>query len=230
VVLCNIHAYACMQCTTCQQGKRWSNDDVLQILDEYEPWLDITTTTDNNSETTSSEDYSAVIAHAAQALAAGSVVGWYQGRSEYGPRALGSRSILADPRGAATADYINAAVKKREDFRPFAPSVLLEHASEWFCGIDSSTTTSGSNSGSGASPYMSITVPVKEDKRSQVHVYTPYISTFQHIYFVKSVSHVSAHAVRVVYMSAYVADCCCLLLLCMHLDYAVYAICLCTHD
>eukprot|EP00953_Heterococcus_sp_UTEX-ZZ885_P022923 12642-Heterococcus_DN1.PRE.1 len=155
------------------QGKRWSDDDILQILDEYQPWLDIITTND-------SADYSTVITHASQAIAAGSVVGWYQGRSEYGPRALGSRSILADPRGASTADYINAAVKKREDFRPFAPSVLLEYASEWFHGIDSNSNSdssnsdsisgdhSGSGSGSGASPYMSITVPVKDDKRSQI--------------------------------------------------------------
>jgi carbamoyltransferase len=167
-----------MHCIKCQQGKRWSNDELLQILDEYEPWLDITpsTTTTATTSDNDSEDYSAVIAHASQAIAAGSVVGWYQGRSEYGPRALGSRSILADPRGTATADYINAAVKKREDFRPFAPSVLLEHASEWFHGIDSNSNSDDSrdssndrgSSGSGASPYMSITVPVKDDKRSQV--------------------------------------------------------------
>jgi Carbamoyltransferase C-terminus len=170
-----------MHCVPIQQGKRWSNEDILQILDEYEPWLDITatTTTADTATDNDSEDYSTVITHAAHAIAAGSVIGWYQGRSEFGPRALGSRSILGDPRGASTADYINAAVKKREDFRPFAPSVLLEYASEWFHGIDSSSSnidssSSSGNSGSGASPYMSITVPVKDDKRSQVSIqHTP---------------------------------------------------------
>jgi carbamoyltransferase len=68
----------------------------------------------------------------AAALAAGKVVGWFEGRSEFGPRALGNRSILADPRDPAMRDRINNDIKKREWFRPFAPIVLAEHAAEWF--------------------------------------------------------------------------------------------------
>lgn len=68
----------------------------------------------------------------ADRLAGGKVVGWYHGREEFGPRALGGRSILADPRGDGTRDRINASVKMRESFRPFAPAVLAEHAAEHF--------------------------------------------------------------------------------------------------
>src|SRR6201999_31711 len=64
------------------------------------------------------------VAAAADALAAGKILGWFQGRAEFGPRALGNRSILADPREARVRDFINARVKFRGDFRPFAPSVL----------------------------------------------------------------------------------------------------------
>jgi carbamoyltransferase len=70
---------------------------------------------------------------AAELLAEGSIIGWVQGRSEFGPRALGNRSILADPRPAESKDTINAMVKKREGFRPFAPSVIEERVHEFFC-------------------------------------------------------------------------------------------------
>ncbi|MFY1632231.1 carbamoyltransferase C-terminal domain-containing protein [Solwaraspora sp. WMMB335] len=72
------------------------------------------------------------IARTADLLAAGEVVGWFDGAGEVGPRALGHRSILADPRDAATRDRINATVKFREHFRPLAPAVLDEHAVRWF--------------------------------------------------------------------------------------------------
>jgi carbamoyltransferase len=68
----------------------------------------------------------------AERIAAGDVVGWFQGRMEFGPRALGDRSILADPRRHEIKDVLNARVKHREPFRPFAPSVLAERAAEWF--------------------------------------------------------------------------------------------------
>jgi carbamoyltransferase len=68
----------------------------------------------------------------AKALARGQVVGWFQGGSELGPRALGHRSILADPRPATAKDRLNARVKGRQAFRPFAPAVLVEKRSEWF--------------------------------------------------------------------------------------------------
>jgi len=68
----------------------------------------------------------------AQAIVDGKIVGWFQGRMEWGPRALGNRSILADPRRADIKDILNAKIKRRESFRPFAPSILREAVSEWF--------------------------------------------------------------------------------------------------
>ncbi len=69
---------------------------------------------------------------AADMIADGNIVGWFQGRMEFGPRALGNRSLLADPRRPDTRAILNSRVKHREDFRPFAPAVLAEHADEWF--------------------------------------------------------------------------------------------------
>ncbi len=77
-------------------------------------------------------DEAGLLSAVATRLADGKIVGWYHGREEFGPRALGSRSILADPRGDDTRDRINASVKLRESFRPFAPAVLAEHAAEHF--------------------------------------------------------------------------------------------------
>jgi carbamoyltransferase len=74
----------------------------------------------------------------AKVLAEGKVVGWFQGGSEFGPRALGNRSILADPRKASMKDLLNARVKHRQDFRPFAPIVLAERAAEVFEGDEES--------------------------------------------------------------------------------------------
>ncbi|MDQ3098616.1 MAG: carbamoyl transferase [bacterium] len=89
----------------------------------------------------------------AQLLADGKFVGWFQGAHEFGPRALGNRSILADPRNSENKDKLNAKVKFREGFRPFAPSILKENAPEYFrnCTIDS--------------PYMIVTFDVLEEKK-----------------------------------------------------------------
>jgi len=87
----------------------------------------------------------------AQAIANGKIVGWFQGKSESGNRALGNRSILADPRNPDIKDIINHTIKMREDFRPFAPAVLEEHYKEYF---DTRL----------PSPYMSRICKVKSDK------------------------------------------------------------------
>jgi len=71
-------------------------------------------------------------ARAARDIAAGAVVGWFQGRMEFGPRALGNRSIVVDPRRADMKDILNERIKKREPFRPFAPSILLEYVADYF--------------------------------------------------------------------------------------------------
>jgi len=87
----------------------------------------------------------------ARAIADGKIVGWYQGKSESGNRALGNRSILADPRNPDIKSIINSKIKLREDFRPFAPSVLVEHYQDYF---DTNQ----------PSPYMSRIVPVVSDE------------------------------------------------------------------
>jgi carbamoyltransferase len=92
---------------------------------------------------------------AADRLAAGKVVGWYQGRMEFGPRALGNRSILADPRTAEMKDRINRSVKYREDWRPLAPAVLAERAQEYFVGARSA-------------PYMIINFDVQPERRHEI--------------------------------------------------------------
>jgi carbamoyltransferase len=78
------------------------------------------------------DDAIALCRHTAREIAAGKVVGWFQGRMEWGPRALGNRSILADPRKKEMQDVLNARIKRRESFRPFAPSILLDAVDEYF--------------------------------------------------------------------------------------------------
>ena len=90
----------------------------------------------------------------ARLLADGHVIGWYQGRMEWGPRALGNRSILADPRRADMKDVINSKIKFREPYRPFAPSVLEEDVDRYF-------------HFSGASPFMTFVCRVREERQEQ---------------------------------------------------------------
>ena len=97
-------------------------------------------------------DDAAVIALTADLLAAGQFVGWFQGRMEFGPRALGARSILADPRSPTVQRTLNLNVKYRESFRPFAPSVLREEVANWF-ELD------------GDSPYMLLVADVAASRR-----------------------------------------------------------------
>ncbi|MEZ4391504.1 MAG: carbamoyltransferase C-terminal domain-containing protein [Polyangiales bacterium] len=103
------------------------------------------------------DDEGALLDRVAAALADGAVVGWFQGRMEFGPRALGGRSILADPRDEGTQSRLNLKTKFRESFRPFAPSVLAERAHEWFDlaeGVES--------------PYMLLVAPVAASRRLPV--------------------------------------------------------------
>ena len=107
------------------------------------------------------DDEDELLEQTARMIAEGKVVGWFQGRLEFGPRALGSRSLLADPRDPKMKDVINAKVKFREAFRPFAPSVLKEHAHEYFevpPGMDL--------------PYMLLVPKVRRDKRSVIPAVT----------------------------------------------------------
>ena len=96
---------------------------------------------------------------AAQAIADGKIVGWFQGRMEFGPRALGNRSIVVDPRRSEMKDILNARIKKREPFRPFAPSILEERVGEYF-------------EQTHPSPTMLMVYQVKKDKQSMIPAVT----------------------------------------------------------
>jgi carbamoyltransferase len=100
-------------------------------------------------------DFDEVCRRTAAALADGKLVGWVQGRAEFGPRALGNRSILADARYPDMKDKINARVKFREAFRPFAPSILDGHGAEYFVDYQDS-------------PYMERTLRFREEVKSTV--------------------------------------------------------------
>ncbi|MGO1119624.1 carbamoyltransferase family protein [Rhodovibrionaceae bacterium A322] len=105
------------------------------------------------------EDEGALCQEVAQAISEGLVIGWFQGRMEWGPRALGNRSILGDPRRADMKDILNLKIKRRESFRPFAPSVLEEKAPDWFEDPDQV-------------PFMMKVYPIKEEKRPLIPAVT----------------------------------------------------------
>lgn len=98
------------------------------------------------------ENRTQLVSRVAQAIAAGQIVGWFQGRMEWGPRALGNRSILADPRRAEMREILNVKIKRREAFRPFAPSILERSAADYF-------------TESYPSPFMLMAYSVRPDKR-----------------------------------------------------------------
>lgn len=100
-------------------------------------------------------DDATLFARLAHDIANGKVVGWFQGRFEMGPRALGQRSIVADPRSAGMRDTLNAKIKKRENFRPFAPAVLAERASDYF-------------EISQADPFMTLAPHVRLSRRADI--------------------------------------------------------------
>lgn len=102
---------------------------------------------------------SALCRRTASAIAAGAVVGWFQGRMEWGPRALGNRSILCDPRRPDMKQLLNQKIKRRESFRPFAPSILRDNVAEWF-EIDDDV------------PFMSKVFMIREDKRALIPAVT----------------------------------------------------------
>ena len=108
-------------------GPHFNASDIRQLLDAKRDEIEhagcVIETIDDEAE---------LCRRTAAAIADGMVVGWFQGRMEWGPRALGNRSILCDPRRADMKAILNAKIKRRESFRPFAPSILREHVGEWF--------------------------------------------------------------------------------------------------
>jgi carbamoyltransferase len=105
------------------------------------------------------EDEAVLCRKTAEAIARGDVVGWFQGRMEWGPRALGNRSIVCDPRRADMKDILNSKIKRRESFRPFAPSVLKEHVIDWF-------------EEDGDVPFMMQVFQIREEKRQLIPAVT----------------------------------------------------------
>ncbi|MEO8112748.1 MAG: carbamoyltransferase C-terminal domain-containing protein [Phenylobacterium sp.] len=105
------------------------------------------------------EEEAALCRQTAQAVADGKVVGWFQGRMEWGPRALGNRSIVCDPRRADMKQILNAKIKRRESFRPFAPSVLDSAVGDWFEEDDDV-------------PFMMQVFQIREDRRAQIPAVT----------------------------------------------------------
>lgn len=101
-------------------GAHYSDNDIEQILKE------------TNIKFTRYRNDAETIEHTAELLANGAVIGWFQGRTEFGPRALGNRSVLVHPGRPDAKDLINSKIKRRESFRPFAPSILREYVSEYF--------------------------------------------------------------------------------------------------
>jgi carbamoyltransferase len=150
------------RCFAPYQGGAANQDSLEEALETFGPWLEIESLDAAGyapavelQDDAWLESAAGRIAYAADAIAAGETVGWFQGRSEFGPRALGNRSILATPADPEMVERINAAIKKREGFRPFAPTVLAAHAAAWFPQFT-------------PSPAMSLTVPVAADKAAQI--------------------------------------------------------------
>lgn len=125
------------------------DNEIRNILENWKQYIDFRYSKQIEVET-------------AELIAEGNIVGWIQGKSEYGPRALGHRSILADPRKGINKSIINDMVKKRESYRPFAPSVLMEYADEFF-------EIPNSNIGY---EFMNFILHIKEEKRNQLQAIT----------------------------------------------------------
>ena len=118
-------------------------------------------------------EFDSLIRDVADLLAQGQVVGWFQGRMEWGPRALGNRSIIGDPRHPEMQKRLNLKIKYREGFRPFAPSVLFEESDKYF-ELDH------------PSPYMLLVAPVREEKRNPLPENYQNLEMFDRLYHLRS--------------------------------------------
>jgi len=135
-------------------GPHFSMEEIRSCLSERQHEIEASHCTINVIA-----DEQELCARTAKVIADGKVVGWFQGRMEWGPRALGNRSILADPRRADIKELLNAKIKRRESFRPFAPSVLDWATRDWFEESD-------------PVPFMMQVYQIREDKRSQIPAVT----------------------------------------------------------
>jgi carbamoyltransferase len=135
-------------------GPSFDDNEIAGILSSRGSDLD-----DSACTVTKIEAEGVLCTTVAQAIADGLVVGWFQGRMEWGPRALGNRSILGDPRRVDMKDILNLKIKRRESFRPFAPSILRDRVLEWFEQDDDV-------------PFMMKVLQIRESKRSRVPAVT----------------------------------------------------------
>jgi carbamoyltransferase len=135
-------------------GPSFSDAEVATLLAERRPAIDA-----EGCAVQRIDDEKDLVEAAAQAIASGLVVGWFQGRMEWGPRALGNRSILGDPRRADMKDILNLKIKRRESFRPFAPSVLREKVADWFVRDDDV-------------PFMLQVIAIRPERRGQIPAVT----------------------------------------------------------
>jgi carbamoyltransferase len=135
-------------------GPHFNNSDYQNLLTSNEDAL-----INQKCEIELIKDKKSLCEKTVEAIADGLVVGWFQGRMEWGPRALGNRSILCDPRRADMKEILNQKIKRRESFRPFAPSVLREDVSEWFEQDDDV-------------PFMMQVYQIREKKRIQIPAVT----------------------------------------------------------
>jgi carbamoyltransferase len=135
-------------------GPSYSNDEIGRVIERHGAELRACGCAPRREDSEAS-----LCGIAASAIADGQVVGWFQGRMEWGPRALGNRSILGDPRRADMKDILNRKIKRRESFRPFAPSVLRESVAEWFEADDDV-------------PFMMQVHPVREAMRPRIPAVT----------------------------------------------------------
>jgi len=135
-------------------GPSFDNDEVSMVLDANRHELD---KQDCSIEVVEGERE--LCHRTAEAIAEGKVIGWFQGRMEWGPRALGNRSILGDPRRADMKDILNLKIKRRESFRPFAPSILRDAVSEWFEEEDEV-------------PFMMQVFQIREEKQKEIPAVT----------------------------------------------------------
>jgi carbamoyltransferase len=135
-------------------GPEFSNEDFRLLLDKEKPRLE-----DENCSVALQGNSQELCVRVVQRILNGGVVGWFQGRMEWGPRALGNRSILCDPRRPDMKDILNLKIKRRESFRPFAPSVLREYVADWFEEDDDV-------------PFMMKVYPIRKEKRGEIPAVT----------------------------------------------------------
>ena len=135
-------------------GPEFSNSDVVTLCEKEKDAL-----TQERCLVRRIDEEAQLVKEIAQAIAQGLIVGWFQGRMEWGPRALGNRSILADPRRADMKEILNLKIKRRESFRPFAPSILREHVADWFETDDDV-------------PFMMQVYQIREERRATIPAVT----------------------------------------------------------